>query len=73
MTSSAERSGEGFILNGEKRYITNVPLADWLVVYAKLEGRISAFLVSRQDQGCSFSYCRRFGRLPGQRHRQRYP
>ncbi len=55
MTSCAERSGEGFILNGEKRYITNVPLADWLVVYAKLEGRITAFLVSRNDSGCRFS------------------
>jgi hypothetical protein len=55
MTSCAERSGEGFILNGEKRYITNIPLADWLVVYAKLEGRITAFLVSRNDSGCRFS------------------
>lgn len=55
MTSCAERSGEGFILNGEKRYITNVPRADWLVVYAKLEGRITAFLVSRNDPGCRFS------------------
>ncbi len=55
MASRAERSGEGFVLNGEKRYITNVPLADWLVVYAKLEGRITAFLVSREDPGCGFS------------------
>lgn len=55
MTSCAERSGEDFILNGEKRYITNAPLGDWLVVYAKLEGRITAFLVSREDSGCRFS------------------
>jgi alkylation response protein AidB-like acyl-CoA dehydrogenase len=55
MTSCAARDGDGFILNGEKRYITNVPLADWLVVYAKLEGRITAFLVSRNDPGCRFS------------------
>jgi len=54
MASRAERDGEGFVLNGEKRHITNVPLADWLVVYAKLEGRISAFLVSRHDPGCHF-------------------
>ncbi|AEF98793.1 acyl-CoA dehydrogenase family protein [Methylomonas methanica] len=56
MTAFAERADENFILNGEKRYITNVPLADWLVVYAKLEGKITAFLVSRQDQGCMFSH-----------------
>jgi alkylation response protein AidB-like acyl-CoA dehydrogenase len=55
MTSCAVRDGDGFILSGEKRYITNVPLADWLVVYAKLEGRITAFLVSRNDPGCKFS------------------
>ncbi len=56
MTSRAERIGKGFALHGEKRYITNVPLADWLVVYAKLEGSITAFLVSREDQGCRFSH-----------------
>ncbi len=55
MTSRAELSGKGYLLNGEKRYITNVPLADWLVVYVKLNGGISAFLVSRQDQGCRFT------------------
>lgn len=54
MQSRAERDGAGFVLDGEKRYITNVPLADWLVVYAKLEGRITAFLVSREDAGCRF-------------------
>jgi alkylation response protein AidB-like acyl-CoA dehydrogenase len=55
MASHAEQTGEGFLLNGEKRYITNVPLAEWLVVYAKLDGRITAFLVSRDDPGCRFS------------------
>lgn len=50
----AERSGAGFVLQGEKRYITNVPLADWLVVYARAEEGISAFLVSRDDAGCRF-------------------
>lgn len=55
MTTRAERVDQDFILSGEKRYITNVPLADWLVVYAKLDGKITAFLVSRRDQGCTFS------------------
>lgn len=54
MQCRAERAGADFVLDGEKRYITNVPLADWLVVYAKLEGRITAFLVSREDAGCRF-------------------
>ncbi len=55
MTTRAEGADDGFILNGEKRYITNIPLADWLVVYAKLEGKITAFLVSREDSGCTFN------------------
>lgn len=55
MTTRAEQVGEDFFLTGEKRYITSVPLADWLVVYAKLDGKITAFLVSRQDKGCTFS------------------
>lgn len=55
MSANAERIANGFKLQGEKRYITNVPMADWLVVYAKLEGKISAFLLSRQDAGCHFS------------------
>ncbi len=55
MTCHAEQNVDGYILSGEKRYITNVPLADWLVVYAKLDGKISAFLVSREDAGCNFS------------------
>lgn len=54
MTCRAEVVDGGFVLNGKKRYITNAPLADWLVVYAKLDGRISAFLLSRQDAGCRF-------------------
>jgi hypothetical protein len=55
MTTHAEQNADGYLLNGEKRYITNVPLADWLVVYAKLAGKICAFLVSRNDVGCRFS------------------
>ncbi|MCQ8105601.1 acyl-CoA dehydrogenase family protein [Methylomonas sp. SURF-2] len=55
MLTVAETAEAGFVLQGEKRYITNAPLADWLVVYAKLGGKISAFLVSRRDPGCRFS------------------
>ncbi|NOV29607.1 acyl-CoA dehydrogenase family protein [Methylomonas sp. ZR1] len=55
MTTHAKQTGDGYLLNGEKCYITNVPLADWLVIYAKLDGKISAFLVSREDDGCHFS------------------
>ena len=55
MSSRAERVGDGYRLHGEKRYITNIPLANWLVVYVKLDGHITAFLVARDDNGCHFS------------------
>ncbi|MGY6276201.1 acyl-CoA dehydrogenase family protein [Methylomonas sp. MgM2] len=55
MACRAEKTETGFVLNGEKRYITNVPLANWLVIYAKLDGKISAFLVSKDDRGCEFN------------------
>lgn len=55
MNCRAEPCAGGFRLTGEKRYITNAPLADWLVVYARLEGRITAFLVSKEDAGVHFT------------------
>lgn len=55
MNTHAERNASGFVLNGEKRYITNAPLADWLVVYAKLDDKVSAFLLGREDVGCAFN------------------
>jgi alkylation response protein AidB-like acyl-CoA dehydrogenase len=55
MTCRAEAVADGFRLYGSKSYITNIPVADWLVVYARLEGQITAFLVSRNDPGCRFS------------------
>ncbi len=37
MRTSARRDGEGYVLNGQKTWITNGPYADTLVVYAKLD------------------------------------
>lgn len=51
MTARAIRCGVGFRLDGEKRYITNVPAADLLIVYARLDGAVSAFVVLRDDPG----------------------
>lgn len=55
MTTRAEAIDGGFLLNGEKRYITNAPLADCLVVYAKLNGKVTAFLLKADDDGCRFN------------------
>lgn len=37
MTTTVRRSGDGYVLNGQKTFITNGPAADTIVVYAKLD------------------------------------
>jgi isovaleryl-CoA dehydrogenase len=56
LRTRAERHGDHYVLNGSKQFITNGPIADWLLVYAKTapaRGRrgISAFLVARDTPG----------------------
>lgn len=38
-----------YLLSGAKTWITNSPIADVLVVWAKLDGKIRGFLVERKD------------------------
>jgi isovaleryl-CoA dehydrogenase len=54
----AERRGHGYVINGSKQFITNGPIADLLIVYARTDpGRgahgLSAFLVEKGTQGFS--------------------
>ncbi len=57
LTTSAERDGDTFVLNGSKRYITNAPIADVFMVFArtnpaaKATRGISTFLVPRDTPG----------------------
>jgi alkylation response protein AidB-like acyl-CoA dehydrogenase len=37
MRTSASRDGDGYVLNGQKTWITNGPYADTIVLYAKLD------------------------------------
>lgn len=55
MQATATPTDDGFVLSGRKRYITNTPIADLLVIYAKLDGVISGFLVQRDDPGATFT------------------
>lgn len=55
LSMSAEQTSEGFLLNGHKRYITNTPIADLMVVYARVNDQLSAFIVHREDTGASFT------------------
>ncbi|MCY3639945.1 MAG: acyl-CoA dehydrogenase family protein, partial [Gammaproteobacteria bacterium] len=51
MTTRAERVDGGYRLNGAKMWITNSPIADIAVVWAKLEGVIRGFIVERGFDG----------------------
>jgi glutaryl-CoA dehydrogenase len=54
MKTRAKRSGSGYILNGSKMWISNSPIADVAVVWAKLEDEgIHGFLVERGAKGFS--------------------
>ena len=58
MRTRADRKGDRYVLNGSKMWITNGPVADTLVVYAKTDPDagprgISAFIVERDFKGFS--------------------
>jgi acyl-CoA dehydrogenase len=53
MRATALRDGDDYVLSGEKCYLTNGGIAELTVVFAKVDDRISAFLVERGDPGVS--------------------
>ena len=53
MITRAESRDGGYVLNGTKMWITNSPIADLAVVWAKLEGVIRGFIVDREFDGFS--------------------
>lgn len=53
MRTTARKEGNAYILNGTKMWITNGPYADILVVYAKTEKGITAFLIEKGMKGFS--------------------
>jgi glutaryl-CoA dehydrogenase len=53
MTTRAEKVPGGYKLNGAKTWITNAPIADIAIVWAKLDGVIRGFIVERGSKGFS--------------------
>ncbi len=53
MVTRAEKVPGGYSLTGAKMWITNAPVADIAVVWAKLDGKIRGFLVERGTKGLS--------------------
>lgn len=66
MQTSARKDGDRYLLNGSKTFITNAPVADLFVVYAKTDRNagakgISAFIVEKEFEG--FSVARELEKL----------
>ncbi|HDX8366823.1 acyl-CoA dehydrogenase [Aeromonas dhakensis] len=53
MKSRAERVEGGYLLTGNKMWITNSPIADLFVVWAKLDGEITGFVLEKGMTGLS--------------------
>jgi glutaryl-CoA dehydrogenase len=53
MVTRATKVAGGYSLSGAKTWITNAPVADVAVVWAKLDGKIRGFLVERGTKGFS--------------------
>ncbi len=51
MKSHAQRTADGYLLNGSKAWISNAPVADVAVVWAKLDGVIRGFILERGMDG----------------------
>ena len=51
MRTVAKKVSDGYVLNGAKMWITNSPVSDVALVWAKLEGKIRGFLVERGTKG----------------------
>ena len=51
MQMHAKREGNGWVLNGSKMWITNSPIADVLVVWARTEDGHAGFIVERGTPG----------------------
>jgi len=53
MVTKAEKTAGGYKLNGAKSWISNAPVADIAIVWAKLDGKIRGFIVERNAKGFS--------------------
>ena len=53
MKSRAEPAQGGYVLTGNKMWISNAPVADLFLVWAKLDGKIRGFLIEGGAEGLS--------------------
>jgi len=53
--TTAKRDGDGWVLDGTKRFITNAGWADWYLIFARTgENTFGIFMIHRDDPGIRF-------------------
>ena len=53
MKTRAERTADGYTLSGSKTWISNSPVADLFVIWAKLDGVVRGFILDKDMKGLS--------------------
>ena len=53
LKTRAEKTNDGWRLSGEKTWISNSPIADVFIIWAKAEGKIRGFIVEKNTAGLS--------------------
>ena len=53
MKTRAERTAHGYTLSGSKTWISNSPVADLFVIWAKLDGVVRGFILDKDMKGLS--------------------
>lgn len=54
MKTVANKEEDGYVINGGKTFITNAGFADVNIVFAKIEGKVTMFLVDKDTKGLTF-------------------
>ena len=47
METKAVKTADHYILNGNKTWITNSPIADIFIIWAKLDGKVRGFILEK--------------------------
>ena len=63
MVTKAVETDGGYHLSGAKMWISNAPIADIAIVWAKLDGVIRGFIIERESAGAGFSTPKIEGKL----------
>jgi alkylation response protein AidB-like acyl-CoA dehydrogenase len=56
LATTASRDGDDYLLNGTKSWVCNAALSGLILLFARAEGGITAFLVERETPGLTVGY-----------------